>query len=129
MGHDHDSGWDRPKGTKPPKKTVSPVRVTENSGNVFADLGLPNAEQELVKAQRNDGVEAFRNSVSKLWAPLRIPWASARPRPCFTTRGYQYPAAKTLRHIRLPGYMPLSVALLPSATLIDDAVPTPVPNT
>ncbi len=27
------------------------VRVTESSGNVFADLGLPNPEQELLKAQ------------------------------------------------------------------------------
>ncbi len=27
------------------------VRVTQGSGNVFADLGLPNPEQELVKAQ------------------------------------------------------------------------------
>lgn len=27
------------------------ARVTESSGNVFADLGLPNAEQELLKAQ------------------------------------------------------------------------------
>jgi predicted XRE-type DNA-binding protein len=27
------------------------VRVTEGSGNVFADLGLPNPEQELLKAQ------------------------------------------------------------------------------
>jgi predicted XRE-type DNA-binding protein len=26
-------------------------RVTEGSGNVFGDLGLPNAEQELLKAQ------------------------------------------------------------------------------
>ena len=25
--------------------------VTERSGNVFADLGLPNPEQELLKAQ------------------------------------------------------------------------------
>ena len=37
--------------TKTPKKTTWPVRITESSGNVFADLGLPNAEQELVKAQ------------------------------------------------------------------------------
>jgi predicted XRE-type DNA-binding protein len=37
--------------TKTPKKTASPVRVTASSGNVFADLGLPNPEQELVKAQ------------------------------------------------------------------------------
>jgi len=27
------------------------VRVIEGSGNVFADLGLPNSEQELLKAQ------------------------------------------------------------------------------
>ena len=29
----------------------SAARVTTGSGNVFADLGLPNPEQELVKAQ------------------------------------------------------------------------------
>jgi predicted XRE-type DNA-binding protein len=35
-----------------PKKTQKRVtRVTEGSGNVFADLGLPNPEQELLKAQ------------------------------------------------------------------------------
>jgi len=32
-------------------KNPAPIRVTESSGNIFADLGLPNAEQELVKAQ------------------------------------------------------------------------------
>jgi predicted XRE-type DNA-binding protein len=37
--------------SKTPKKTARPVRITESSGNVFADLGLPNAEQDLVKAQ------------------------------------------------------------------------------
>jgi predicted XRE-type DNA-binding protein len=35
---------------KAPKKNF-PTGITESSGNVFADLGLPNAEQELVKAQ------------------------------------------------------------------------------
>jgi predicted XRE-type DNA-binding protein len=35
---------------KAPKKTSS-TRVTEGSGNVFADLGLPNADQELLKAR------------------------------------------------------------------------------
>jgi predicted XRE-type DNA-binding protein len=29
----------------------SPNRVVEGSGNVFADLGLPNAGQELIKAR------------------------------------------------------------------------------
>ena len=34
------------------KKTRNRLaRVTEGSGNVFADLGLPNPEQELLKAQ------------------------------------------------------------------------------
>jgi predicted XRE-type DNA-binding protein len=37
--------------TRKPEKTTRPLRITESSGNVFADLGLPNAEQELVKAQ------------------------------------------------------------------------------
>jgi predicted XRE-type DNA-binding protein len=36
--------------TKLPKPTTSPRRVTAGSGNVFADLGLPNPEQELMKA-------------------------------------------------------------------------------
>src|ERR1700722_1745179 len=36
---------------KTTKKTSSSKRVTEGTGNVFADLGLPNAEQELLKAQ------------------------------------------------------------------------------
>lgn len=33
------------------KTSKSIAHVTEGSGNVFADLGLPNAEQELLKAQ------------------------------------------------------------------------------
>ena len=37
--------------TKTTKKIACPARITESSGNVFADLGLPNAEQELMKAQ------------------------------------------------------------------------------
>jgi predicted XRE-type DNA-binding protein len=37
--------------TKAPKKTTRPAFVTESSGNIFADLGLPNPEQQLIKAQ------------------------------------------------------------------------------
>ena len=37
--------------TKSKKTRRRIVRVTEGSGNVFADLGLPNPEQELLKAQ------------------------------------------------------------------------------
>ena len=53
------SGWPRrnattKKGridmTKTSKKTA-PRSITESSGNVFADLGLPNPEQELMKAE------------------------------------------------------------------------------
>jgi predicted XRE-type DNA-binding protein len=36
--------------TKTPKKSA-PKNITESSGNVFADLGLPNPEQELIKAE------------------------------------------------------------------------------
>ena len=37
--------------TKIPKRSTSPVSVTVSNGNVFADLGLPNPEQELLKAR------------------------------------------------------------------------------
>src|SRR5260370_41067612 len=36
--------------TKAPKETA-PRKTPESSGNVFADLGLPNPEQELMKAE------------------------------------------------------------------------------
>ena len=32
-------------------RTKKPVRVAKSSGNVFADLGLPQPEQELLKAR------------------------------------------------------------------------------
>ena len=37
--------------TKAPKKATSQATITESSGNVFADLGLPNPEQEMMKAR------------------------------------------------------------------------------
>ena len=37
--------------TKARKTRHQAVPVTQGSGNVFADLGLPNPEQELLKAQ------------------------------------------------------------------------------
>jgi predicted XRE-type DNA-binding protein len=33
------------------KRSPSNKRVTEGSGNVFADLGLPNADQDVLKAR------------------------------------------------------------------------------
>jgi len=33
------------------KKKKSTLRITASSGNVFADLGFPNADQELLKAR------------------------------------------------------------------------------
>jgi predicted XRE-type DNA-binding protein len=38
----------KPKARKTSKRAP---RVIEGSGNIFADLGLPNSEQELVRAQ------------------------------------------------------------------------------
>lgn len=35
---------------KTPKKSI-PLGITPGSGNVFADLGLPNPEQDLMKAR------------------------------------------------------------------------------
>jgi predicted XRE-type DNA-binding protein len=32
-------------------RTKKPIRVEQSSGNVFADLGLPHPEQELLKAK------------------------------------------------------------------------------
>jgi predicted XRE-type DNA-binding protein len=37
--------------TKTLNKRTSPVGITEGSGNVFADLGFANPEQELMKAE------------------------------------------------------------------------------
>jgi predicted XRE-type DNA-binding protein len=37
--------------SKVPKNNSPAIRISESSGNVFADLGLPNAGQELLKAQ------------------------------------------------------------------------------
>ena len=37
--------------TQARKRSGRVARVTEGSGNVFADLGLPNPDQELLKAQ------------------------------------------------------------------------------
>jgi len=34
-----------------PKRPKNVLKVEKSSGNVFADLGLPDAEQELLKAQ------------------------------------------------------------------------------
>lgn len=34
-----------------PKRTKAAPRITRGSGNVFADLGLPNPEQQLIKAR------------------------------------------------------------------------------
>jgi hypothetical protein len=35
---------------KTTRKEIEAEDVTEGSGNVFADLGLPNADQELIAA-------------------------------------------------------------------------------
>jgi predicted XRE-type DNA-binding protein len=37
--------------SKTPKESSPTASITESSGNVFADLGLPNPEQEMMKAR------------------------------------------------------------------------------
>jgi predicted XRE-type DNA-binding protein len=45
--------------TKARKTHHRVARVTKSGGNVFADLGLPNAEQELLKAQLTLQIQAI----------------------------------------------------------------------
>ena len=39
------------KAKKPKKKCLADIEYTESSGNVFADLGIPNPEEAMAKAQ------------------------------------------------------------------------------
>ena len=39
------------KVSRPKKKKLENIEYTESSGNVFADLGIPNAEDAMAKAQ------------------------------------------------------------------------------
>lgn len=39
------------KAKKPKKKRLGQIEYTESSGNVFADLGIPNPEEALAKAE------------------------------------------------------------------------------
>lgn len=45
-------------------------RVTEGSGNVFADLGLPNAEQDLLKAQLTLQIHTLLKASGKTQAEI-----------------------------------------------------------
>jgi predicted XRE-type DNA-binding protein len=39
------------KSRRPTKAAIRRIRTTKSSGNIFADLGLPRPEQELLKAK------------------------------------------------------------------------------
>lgn len=39
------------KTKKPKKKRLKGIEYTESSGNVFADLGIPNSEEAMAKAK------------------------------------------------------------------------------
>src|SRR5579864_8299802 len=45
--------------TKTAKKNSPPKKITDSRGNVFADLGLPNPEQEMMKARLT--LQIYRN--------------------------------------------------------------------
>jgi predicted XRE-type DNA-binding protein len=47
------------KAKKAHRRAASGIRITESSGNVFADLGLPNPERELLKAQLTSQIYAI----------------------------------------------------------------------
>jgi hypothetical protein len=50
MGRKPNRTIEKDRKAKPKKTQQRVARVTQGSGNVFADLGLPNPEQELLKA-------------------------------------------------------------------------------
>src|SRR3989304_3784469 len=66
------------KGRTDMAKKRTKIEVEESTGNVFADLGLPNPEQELLKAGLT--LEIYRI----LKARRRSPTPGARERPCST---------------------------------------------
>jgi hypothetical protein len=59
--------------------TKHKIEVHEGSGNVFADLGLPNAEERLLKAN--------------IVAELASPYQTARAYPGEGCEAYRYPSA------------------------------------
>jgi hypothetical protein len=47
------------------RKTAKSANVTEGTGNVFADLGLPNADQELMKARLTQALLLFGKDLGR----------------------------------------------------------------
>ena len=70
--------------TKAQKKTIAPLKITESSGNVFAGLGLPNPEQELMKARLTLAIYRIvrERELTQAQAAAHIP-ANAKPRRQF----------------------------------------------
>src|SRR5258706_255339 len=97
--------------SKTPKQKPASVRITESSGNVFADLGVPNPEQELMKAEltlqlyrivkQRGMTQAETAKVLGISPPSRPPTTAAREAPPAPGRrrrgaaGNRRPASRT----------------------------------
>ena len=77
------------KAQKPKKKRLGDIEYTESSGNVFADLGIPNPEEAMAKAKIamkiHDTIKKKRLTQAKAAKLLKI---GAKPKISLLLRGY-----------------------------------------
>jgi hypothetical protein len=62
------------------KTDVDPIPVTRGSGNVFADIGLPNPEEHLAKAQLVSMIDDVSRNGSSRNNKRRRSWGSISQR-------------------------------------------------
>jgi predicted XRE-type DNA-binding protein len=76
------------KAQKPKKKRLGDIEYTESSGNVFADLGIPNPEEAMAKAKIamkiHDTIKKKRLTQAKAAKLLKI----SQPKISLLLRGY-----------------------------------------
>ena len=63
------------------------VPITESSGNVFADLGLPNPEEDLLKAQLLGQIQRFMRQKKLTQAELAVLVGLDQPKVSRLLRG------------------------------------------
>src|SRR5689334_19130951 len=76
------------KANKPKKKHLGDIDYTESSGNVFADLGIPNPEEAMAKAKIamkiHDTIKKKKLTQAKAAKVLKI----SQPKISLLLRGY-----------------------------------------
>ena len=76
------------KARKPKKKRLGDIEYTESSGNVFADLGFPNPEEAMAKAEIamkiHDTIKKKKLTQAKAAKILKI----SQPKISLLLRGY-----------------------------------------